>query len=66
LSVFIVNYLPSPVGVKTISATNSVQVGEAVQGLVSTVDPLSVFVFKTLADRFAGRLSFLTVFTGLV
>ena len=64
LSDFIVNYLPSPVGVKTIPAATSAQGTDAVARITASDGPLSVFVFKTLADPFAGRLSFLKVFGG--
>jgi elongation factor G len=62
---FIVNYLPSPVGVPTIPAANAK--GEILgPRTVSSAEPLSVFVFKTLADPFAGRLSFLKIFSGVL
>jgi elongation factor G len=62
---FIVNYLPSPVGVTTIPAANAK--GEILgPRTVSSEEPLSVFVFKTLADPFAGRLSFLKIFSGVL
>ena len=64
LSDFIVNYLPSPVGIKTIPAMTSAQGTDAVERSTSSEGPLSVLVFKTLADPFAGRLSFLKVFSG--
>jgi elongation factor G len=61
----IVNYLPSPVGAPTIPATGAK--GENLgPRTVSSEQPLSVFVFKTLADPFAGRLSFLKVFSGVL
>ena len=61
---FIVGYLPSPVGAKTIPAATSSQGTDAVARSTASEGPLSVFVFKTLADPFAGRLSFLKVFGG--
>jgi len=64
LSDFIVSYLPSPTGVKTIPATTSPKGGDVGDRTISSESPLSVFVFKTLADPFAGRLSFLKVFGG--
>ncbi len=64
LSDFIVNYLPSPVGIKTIPAVTSAHNTDAVERSTRSDGPLSVFVFKTLADPFAGRLSFLKVFSG--
>ena len=64
LSDFIVSYLPSPVDAKTIPAATSAQGTDAVARITASDGPLSVFVFKTLADPFAGRLSFLKVFGG--
>ena len=52
---FIVNYLPSPVGAKTIPAATSAQGTDAVARITASDGPLSVFVFKTLADPFAGQ-----------
>ncbi|MCI0418666.1 MAG: elongation factor G [Acidobacteria bacterium] len=63
---FIVNYLPSPVGSKTIPSTTTAQGDSAAERSISAEGPLSVFVFKTLADPFAGRLSFLKVFSGVL
>jgi elongation factor G len=62
---FLVNYLPSPIGRKTIPATDS-QGKSSIERIVSSEEPLSVFVFKTLADPFAGRLSFLKVSSGIL
>ncbi len=61
---FIVSYLPSPVGIKTIPAATSANGADAVARTTGSEGPLSVFVFKTLADPFAGRLSFLKVYSG--
>lgn len=61
---FIVSYLPSPIGIKTIPAATSANGADAVARTTGSEGPLSVFVFKTLADPFAGRLSFLKVFSG--
>jgi elongation factor G len=61
----IVNYLPSPVGAPAIPAKDAK--GENLgPRTVSSEQPLSVFVFKTLADPFAGRLSFLKIFSGVL
>jgi len=61
---FVVTYLPSPVGMKTIPAAISANGADAVASTTGSDGPLSVFVFKTLADPFAGRLSFLKVYSG--
>jgi elongation factor G len=62
---FIVNYLPSPENAAAIPATDA-QGEQPVERTVSSEQPLSLFVFKTLADPFAGRLSFLKVFSGVL
>src|ERR1700675_10 len=40
--------------------------GEAVERAISDSGPLSVFVFKTLADPFAGRITYFKVVSGLL
>lgn len=65
LADFIVTYLPSPVGRKALPASNSDGTG-VIERSVSPEEPLSVYAFKTLADPFAGRLSFLKVFSGIL
>jgi elongation factor G len=61
----IVNYFPSATERKTIEATNLA--GDVpVERNISETEPLSLFVFKTLADPFAGRLSFFKVFSGIL
>ena len=66
LADFIINYLPSPVGAKSLPVISSSQDVDDGRGAISSEGPLSVFVFKTLADPFAGRLSFLKVFGGIL
>ena len=65
LADFIVNYLPSPVGARTLPVSNS-QGGIASERIVSADAPLSLFVFRTLADPFTGRLSFFKVYSGVL
>jgi elongation factor G len=60
----IVEYLPPPVGKPSLSP---VPTGDAFPGReISDDPPLSVYVFKTQADPFAGRLSFFKVYSGLL
>jgi elongation factor G len=65
LADFIVSYLPAPAGVSAISATTP-HGQNSVERAISSEEPLSIFVFKTLADPFAGRLSFLKVVSGVL
>ncbi|MEW5979835.1 MAG: elongation factor G [Acidobacteriota bacterium] len=59
----IVQYLPAPSDRGTVKGTN-VSGDETVERAVSSDQPLSIRVFKTLADPFAGRLSFFRVESG--
>ncbi len=61
----IVNYFPAATERKPIEGTNAA--GDApVVRVISDTEPLSLFVFKTLADPFAGRLTFFKVFSGVL
>jgi elongation factor G len=42
------------------------QTGEAIERKVSDTEPVAVFVFKTLADPFAGRISYFKVLSGVL
>jgi elongation factor G len=53
---------PSPADMKATTGVN--QGGEAVSRNPSPDDPFSAFVFKTLADPYAGRLSVFRIFSG--
>jgi elongation factor G len=55
---FAVEYLPAP-------AEHPVQLEEGTQKLTES-GPASLFVFKTSADPFAGRISYFKVYTGVV
>ncbi len=59
-----VKYFPSPVERNSLIDYN--QQGGSMKRNVSEEDPLSVYVFKTLADPFAGRLSFFKVYSGVL
>jgi elongation factor G len=60
----IVEYFPSPAGKRTITASSPGV--DATERKISDEEPVSAFVFKTLADPFAGRLSFFKVYSGVV
>ncbi|MGB6625240.1 MAG: elongation factor G [Candidatus Acidiferrales bacterium] len=40
--------------------------GDSIERAVSDKEPLAVFVFKTIADTFAGRISYLKVMSGVL
>ena len=60
----IVEYLPAPSGRKVAGSIS--QPGGSVDRRISEEEPLSAYVFKTLADPFAGRLSFLKIYSGVL
>ncbi|MFN8008673.1 MAG: elongation factor G [Terriglobia bacterium] len=62
---FLVNYVPSPQGKALLPATN-VQKDAVLERKAIDEAPLSVYVFRTNVDPFAGRLSFLKVCSGVL
>ena len=62
---FIVDYMPAPTARGTIEGIDH-EGGEQVSRKVSNDEPASVFVFKSVADPFAGRLSLFKVMSGVV
>ena len=64
---FIVEEFPSPAARRTAAAYKEPQrKGESVERAVDDKEPLSLFVFKTIADSFAGRISFFKVISGIL
>ncbi|HEV2380294.1 MAG TPA: elongation factor G [Terriglobia bacterium] len=61
----IVDYLPSPAARGKVSGVKS-EGGDSVQRTVSDDQPVSAYVFKTVADPFAGRVSYFKVMSGIV
>jgi elongation factor G len=61
----IVDYLPSPLDVPPISATDP-KSGEKIIRLASDDEPFSALAFKTVFDPFMGRLVYLRVYSGRV
>lgn len=59
----IVNYSPSPVDMGSVEATN-VQTEAKVELQPTASAPLSVLVFKTAADPYVGKLTYLRVYSG--
>jgi elongation factor G len=61
----IVDYLPSPLDIPPISATDP-KSGEKILRLASDDEPFSALAFKTVFDPFMGRLVYLRVYSGRV
>jgi len=62
---FIADYLPSPLWRKEVEGLNH-EGGEPVKRKIADDQPVSVFVFKTVADPFAGRVSYFKVMSGVL
>ena len=60
---FIVEHFPSPVDRPAVAAKSGDQ---EVTRAVSDSEPVSAFVFKTVADPFSGRLSYFKVYSGVL
>ncbi|MGH9611882.1 MAG: elongation factor G, partial [Bryobacteraceae bacterium] len=60
---FITQNLPSPVEREPFAAKAN---GKDIERAVKDTEPLSVFVFKTVADPFAGRVSYFKVMSGVL
>lgn len=63
---FIVEYMPTAVergSVKSAAVPNN---GEPVERKISDTEPVSAYVFKTVNDPFAGRISLFKVFSGVL
>ena len=63
---FAVNYLPAASERGTIQAAPTPNNGEPATRKISDSEPLSLFVFKTVSDPFAGRISYYKVFSGVL
>jgi elongation factor G len=63
---FIVDYMPTAVEHKTITGKASSGNGEPPVRHISDSEPLSLYVFKTVSDPFAGRISFFKVYSGIL
>ncbi len=59
----IVEYLPSPEEIETVTGTNPKDNSEITRK-VSTEEPFSAYVFKTIADPYVGKLSIFKVLSG--
>jgi len=64
---FVAEILPSPCGRgKCTCHKGADHSGDAIERGVSSAEPLAVFVFKTLADPFSGRISYFKVMSGVL
>jgi elongation factor G len=63
---FIGDYLPSAVERPPVKARISEGNGQPAERKVSDSEPVSAFVFKTVSDAFAGRISYFKVYSGVV
>jgi elongation factor G len=63
---FIAALLPSPAGRVLTAYTEPERKGQPVERKISDSEPLAIFVYKTLADPFAGRISYFKVMSGVL
>jgi elongation factor G len=63
---FIVDYLPTAVERGTVKAAPTANNGEPAVRNVNDSGPVSLYVFKTISDPFAGRITFFKVFSGVL
>ena len=63
---FIIDYLPSAIQRAAVKGAPSSGNGEPPQRKMADSEPLSMYVFKTVSDPFAGRITFFKVFSGIV
>jgi len=61
----IMEYLPSPLDIPLISATNP-KSGQKILCLATDDEPFSALAFKTVSDPFMGRLTYLRVYSGRI
>ena len=63
---FIVDYMPTAVEREQVTGESTPNNGEPPARKISDSDPLSMFVFKTVSDPFAGRISYFKVYSGVL
>ena len=64
---FLVEIFPSPAHRAKVSGHGAPnQQGEIAERKISDSEPVSIFVFKTIADAFAGRISYFKVISGVL
>ncbi|HXW14575.1 MAG TPA: elongation factor G [Terriglobia bacterium] len=62
---FLVDYLPSPLERGEVEGLDQ-EGGQPVKRKIADSQPVSAYVFKTVADPFAGRVSYFKVISGIV
>jgi elongation factor G len=64
---FLVEIFPSPAARgKAIAHKSSDHKGETIERTIAESDPVSLFTFKTVADPFAGRITYFKVMSGVL
>ena len=63
---FISDYMPTATEHRTVVGKNSGNNGNQSERHINESEPLSLFVFKTVSDPFAGRISFFKVYSGVL
>jgi elongation factor G len=64
---FLVEIFPAPAAKgKAVGHATSDRKGDAVERKIAVSEPVSIFVFKTLADPFAGRITYFKVMSGVL
>jgi elongation factor G len=63
---FIVDYTPAPTERESVQGEVTSGNGEPPRRKVADSEPTSLYVFKTVSDPFAGRISYFKVFSGVV
>ena len=64
---WLVELFPDPAARgKAVGYTQPDRKGETLERKISDAEPVAIFVFKTLADPFAGRISYFKVMSGVV
>ena len=63
---FIVDYTPAPSEHEWVQGEAEVSNGDAPRRHETDAEPVSLYVFKTVSDPFAGRISYFKVFSGVM
>ncbi|HLX75091.1 MAG TPA: elongation factor G [Terriglobales bacterium] len=63
---FLVDYSPAPTEREPVKGTAAPNNGEPPARKTADSEPVSLFVFKTVSDPFAGRISYYKVFSGVL
>jgi elongation factor G len=61
----IADFFPSPAMVGTVAGTNP-KLNQPLERAISSKEPYAAYVFKTIADPFAGRISLIKLYSGVM